>query len=158
MPTTYTATATGPGGMASDMVRIEVSARPAAVPVDIPVARISLDEDFRRTIEDVYFDYDIATIRPDQVPKLKALATWLLNHPEARIIIEGHCDERGGQEYNVALGDSRAFSASEFLRDQGVGKERLQQISYGEEKPVCRDENETCWSRNRRAHFVLINQ
>jgi peptidoglycan-associated lipoprotein len=155
--TTYTATATGPGGAASDTVRITVNPRPS-VPPPPPEATtaLSLDDEFKSKIQDVYFDYDMDKIRRDQELKLETLAAWLKTHPEARIVIEGHCDERGSQEYNVALGDSRAYAARIYLSSVGISADRMQAITYGEERPICREENESCWSRNRRAHFVLL--
>jgi peptidoglycan-associated lipoprotein len=155
-PTTYTATAVGPGGTASDTVRITVNARPAPpAPPEPSRPTVTLDDDFRSNVQDVYFDYDRATIRPDQTTKLEVLLGWLREHPATSIVIEGHCDERGSQEYNLGLGDSRASAARSYLTNAGISRDRLEIISYGEERPMCREENESCWSRNRRAHFVL---
>ena len=155
-PTTYTATAVGPGGTASDTVRITVNARPTPpAPPEPSKPTVTIEDDFRNNIQDVYFDYDRATVRPDQVPKLEVLLGWLREHPANSIVIEGHCDERGSEEYNLGLGDSRASSARSYLANAGISGDRLRIISYGEERPICREENESCWSRNRRAHFVL---
>jgi peptidoglycan-associated lipoprotein len=155
--TTYTATATGPGGSASDSVRVTVSARTtAAVPVPQPDRpSVSLDEDFRNNVQDVYFDYDRAAIQQAESAKLQLAARWLRDHSDAQIMIEGHCDDRGSEEYNLGLGDRRANAVKEFLLAQGISLSRVNTVSYGEERPVCRDEMESCRSRNRRAHFVL---
>jgi peptidoglycan-associated lipoprotein len=82
-------------------------------------------------------------------------AAWLRANPNAAVTIEGHCDERGTNEYNLALGDRRADSAKSYLVDLGIAASRLTTVSYGEERPVCSQQNEECWSKNRRAHFVV---
>ncbi len=105
----------------------------------------------------IYFDFDRYSIRDDATEILKGNARWLKDHPDARIQIEGHADERGSNEYNLALGDRRARSTMTFLRDLGVTNP-LSTISYGEEKPVCTESNESCWSRNRRAEFKIISR
>jgi peptidoglycan-associated lipoprotein len=154
--TTYTATARGPGGAATDSVRITVTSRPSdPAPPEPTRPTITLLEDFQRNIQDVYFDYDAAAIRSDQRARLAVLADWLREHPQTRIMIEGHCDERGNQEYNLGLGDLRASSVRSYLVDAGIARERLEIVSFGEERPVCREQDESCWARNRRAHFVL---
>jgi peptidoglycan-associated lipoprotein len=87
---------------------------------------------------------------------LKANADWLKKNPAARVEIEGHCDERGTNEYNLALGAKRAQAAKDYLVTLGIATERLSTISYGEEIPVCREQNESCWQQNRRDRFVII--
>jgi peptidoglycan-associated lipoprotein len=154
----YTLTATGTGGIATDVVRITVTSRNI---VEIPpesAARVArLDEDVLAQIEDVLFDCDRATVRLDQLPKVDTLATWLREHPETRIVIDGHRDERGNSEYNLGLGDRRATVIRERLQAIGIAVNRLEIISYGEERPVCSERSETCWSRNRRAQFTLAS-
>jgi peptidoglycan-associated lipoprotein len=104
----------------------------------------------------VLFDYDKYNIRADQEPKLLAIAAWLKQNAAVRFTTEGHADERGSQEYNIALGDERAASVKKYLIGQGIAEARINTVSYGEERPSCRDANETCWQENRRAAFVRI--
>jgi peptidoglycan-associated lipoprotein len=106
-------------------------------------------------LKEVYFDFDKYDLRPDARETLKANATWLKANPTAQVQIEGHCDERGTNEYNMALGYKRAQSVKDYLVTLGIGAERLTTISYGEELPVCREHNEGCWQKNRRAKFVI---
>lgn len=105
--------------------------------------------------EDIYFDFDKSDLKPETQEVLKSKAEWLRKNPGESVIIEGHCDERGTNEYNLALGDRRAQSAKNFLNDLGIAKSRLTTISYGEERPADPRQNEDAWSKNRRAHFVL---
>jgi peptidoglycan-associated lipoprotein len=105
--------------------------------------------------EDVYFEFDKSSLLPETQDNLRAKAKWLMGHPDVSAIIEGHCDERGTNEYNMALGDRRAGSAKSFLVDIGVADSRLTTISYGEEKPVDPESNEEAWAKNRRVHFVI---
>ena len=107
-------------------------------------------------LQDIFFDFDRYDLRSDARDTLRTNADWLKNNPSARIEIEGHCDERGTNEYNLALGAKRAQSAKDYLVTLGVSAERLSTISYGEEIPVCKEQTETCWRRNRRARFVVI--
>jgi peptidoglycan-associated lipoprotein len=162
--TSYTATATGPGGTAnSAAVTVTVNQPPAPpppprveTPAPPPPPRVSLDELFTRTMVPILFDFDKYSIRSDQEPKLLSIAAWLKQNPTVRFTIEGHADERGSQEYNIALGDERAASTKKYLVGQGVAENRMNTVSYGEERPVCRDSNEMCWQENRRAAFVRI--
>lgn len=105
--------------------------------------------------EDIYFDFDRSDLKPETQEILKRKAEWLRKNPGESVIIEGHCDERGTNEYNLALGDRRAQSAKNFLNDLGIAKSPLITISYGEERPADPLHNETAWSKNRRDHFVL---
>ncbi len=105
--------------------------------------------------EDIYFDFDRSDLKPVTQKILKGKAEWLRNNSGESVIIEGHCDERGTNEYNLALGDRRAQSAKNFLKDLGIAESRLTTISYGEERPADPRQNEDAWSKNRRAHFVL---
>ena len=106
-------------------------------------------------LADVYFDFDTHEIRAEDARILDQNAAWLLAHPTALVLIEGHTDERGTTEYNVGLGDLRAAAAMGYLASRGVPAVRMVAISYGKERPVCAEHNETCWSRNRRAHFLM---
>jgi peptidoglycan-associated lipoprotein len=105
--------------------------------------------------EDIYFEFDSSALLSMGQDILKRKADWLRKNPDAYVVIEGHCDERGTNEYNLALGDRRASSAKTFLVDLGISGSRLKTISYGEERPVDPGHNEEAWAKNRRAHFVL---
>ena len=105
--------------------------------------------------ENVYFDFDNATLDYQAQELLKQKAMWLRDYPEANVVIEGHCDERGTNAYNLALGERRAESAKAFLVNLGISDARLTTISYGEEKPLDMGQNEESWAKNRRAAFVL---
>ncbi len=107
--------------------------------------------------EDIHFDFDKYYIRPDAAEILKKKAQWLKEHPEVHLLIEGHCDERGTEEYNLALGERRANSAKEFLVNLGIDPKRISIISYGEERPVDPRSCEEAWAKNRRDHFVIIS-
>ena len=103
---------------------------------------------------DIFFDFDRYTIRTDALATLEGDARWLRNKQGQSLLIEGHCDERGTQAYNLVLGEKRAKSAKRYLEDLGIPASQLLTTSYGKEKPFCKDHNEGCWSKNRRAHFV----
>jgi len=105
--------------------------------------------------EDVHFEFDSITLSPAAQEILRKKARWLSENPGHFVTIEGHCDNRGTNEYNLALGDRRAHSARMFLVDLGIDESRMQTISYGEERPLDPGENEEAWARNRRAHFVI---
>jgi peptidoglycan-associated lipoprotein len=105
--------------------------------------------------EDVLFEFDIASLTAEAQEILRAKAEWLRDNPGVRVLIEGHCDERGTNEYNLALGDRRAFSSKAFLTDLGIDGARLSTISYGEERPIASGSSEDAWAKNRRAHFVI---
>ncbi|MDX1763580.1 MAG: peptidoglycan-associated lipoprotein Pal [bacterium] len=106
-------------------------------------------------LEDVYFNYDRFDLTPESREILADNATWLENNPGSVVQIEGHCDDRGSNEYNIALGDRRAKSVLNYLVTLGISSSRLSTISYGEEKPQCFSATEECWAQNRRAHFSL---
>jgi peptidoglycan-associated lipoprotein len=106
-------------------------------------------------VQDAYFDYDKASIRDDARSALAKTAEFLRSYPQVAIMIEGHCDERGSTEYNVALGDRRSDAAKDFLVSQGVATDRIQTVSYGKERPFCTQGNESCWQQNRRAHMRM---
>ena len=154
---TYTLTANGPGGRATRSATVTVSAPPPPPP---PAAKVvvSIDDRLQREVQDAFFDYDKSTIRDDARSTLTAdadaLKRILNDFPSATVTIEGHCDERGSAEYNLGLGDRRSTAAKEFLVQLGVPAGRLKTISYGKERPQCTESNETCWQKNRRAHFT----
>ncbi len=105
-------------------------------------------------LKDIYFDFDRADLRADARETLKANADWLKKNPTATVQIEGHCDERGTAEYNLALGARRAQSAKDYLVTLGIPEQRLSTVSYGQELPVCTEHNEDCWQKNRHDRFV----
>jgi peptidoglycan-associated lipoprotein len=151
--TTYTITASGPGGSTSSTATVTVNAPPPPPPPKGP----SDDELFLREVRDAYFDYDKADIRPDARAALSQTADFLKGHPSIKATIEGHCDERGSTEYNLALGDRRATAVKQYLVSLGVSADRLSTVSFGKEKPFCNESNESCWQQNRRGHFVKAN-
>jgi peptidoglycan-associated lipoprotein len=105
--------------------------------------------------EDIYFEFDSIRLAPEAQEILTQKAAWLRKNSGARVTIEGHCDDRGTNEYNLALGEGRAQSAQAFLMDLGIKASRLNSISYGEERPLVTGQNEEAWARNRRVHFVI---
>jgi peptidoglycan-associated lipoprotein len=107
------------------------------------------------TLRDVHFDFDRAAVRPEDARVLDANARWLVGHPGTLVLIEGHADERGTNEYNLALGENRARVTREQLVARGVAVSRITLVSYGEERPVCQQSIEACWAQNRRAHFLV---
>jgi len=104
---------------------------------------------------DIHFDYNDATIRPQDNDVLKANADYLTSHAQGRVQIEGHCDDRGSEEYNIALGARRAQAAKDYLATLGISSDRMSTISYGKELPLCTEETDDCWAQNRRDHFAL---
>jgi peptidoglycan-associated lipoprotein len=154
---TYTATATGAGGTASDSVRVTVRIPPPPTPSSAnPTPKpVNVTDLFKQNVQTVYFDYDDSEIRADQIPRLNAAASWLKARREIKFTIQGHCDERGSEEYNLGLGDRRANRVKEYLLQQGVEGSRIGIISYGEDRPGCREATEDCYQRNRRVEFVL---
>jgi len=110
---------------------------------------------FGANVKDVFFDYDKSDLRSDQSPTAQTDAAFLTQHPDIKILIEGHCDDRGSEEYNLALGDNRASSLKNSLVTQGVSADRIKTISYGKEIPFCSEDNEQCWQQNRRDHVGL---
>jgi peptidoglycan-associated lipoprotein len=106
-------------------------------------------------LEDIHFDFDKYEIRPGDETILQANAAWLRRNAGDLLLIEGHCDERGTNEYNVALGERRAKATVDYLVAQGVAAARITIVSYGEERPVCTAHNEACWAKNRRARFLV---
>src|SRR5215813_7494094 len=127
-----------------------------ATPAPSTTARPAV-QDFAAVAElaDVFFDFDKYDIRPSDARTLDSNANWLKSNPNHLVLIEGHCDERGTNEYNLALGERRAKSTMNYLVSQGVQANRITIISYGEERPQCTEHTESCWAKNRRAHFLV---
>jgi peptidoglycan-associated lipoprotein len=149
---------------AAPLQRRETAPAPAQTPqtrgpdaVMTPQERATLNEKLAR-LNDALFDYDKATIRDDASTVLKAdvgvIRDILANYPSQKLLVEGNADERGSEEYNLALGDRRARAAQEFLVSMGIPAAQLSLVSYGKERPICTDKTEDCWQRNRRAHVT----
>jgi len=149
--TTYTITANGPGGSANATARVNVSVPPPPVQ---KAPEPDLNELFMKEVRDAYFDFNKADIRPDAREALTKTGEFLRNYPQIRVTVEGHCDERGSTEYNLALGDRRAGAVKQYLVSLGISADRISTVSFGKEKPFCTQSNETCWQQNRRGHFV----
>ncbi|NMC66102.1 MAG: peptidoglycan-associated lipoprotein Pal [Acidobacteria bacterium] len=145
--------------------------QPKAEKVEQPVVKepvLSEEEIFqKKTLEEInqekplamiFFDYDRYEIRNDAGPVLEANAQWLKSHPTVKILVEGHCDERGTEEYNLALGEKRAKSAMNYLVSLGISPERVRIISYGKSQPLDPGHDENAWAKNRRAQFLIIEK
>jgi peptidoglycan-associated lipoprotein len=129
--------------------------QPARMPTEAQKKRI---EELLARIEDAYFDYNQHSLRPDAIKALQSDSTELrdiiVQYPDYHLTIEGHADERGSEEYNLALGDARAKAAKGYLVQVGIPDAQLHVVSYGKDKPVCEDHDEACWQKNRRIHIV----
>lgn len=152
--TTYTITASGPGGSADSSVRVTVAAPPPPPP---PPAAIDYGTLFLQEVKDAYFDFNKADIRNDARDALAKTADFLRKYPQIKVTIEGHCDERGSTEYNLVLGDRRAAAVKSYLVSLGISADRINTTSLGKERPICTESNEECWQRNRVGHFVKAN-
>jgi peptidoglycan-associated lipoprotein len=150
--TTYHLVAKGDGGSAEATARVIVSAPPA---VEVPTTNMSAEEAFKASVQDIFFDYDTYDIRADSQATLSKNASYLASHPDVKVVIGGYCDERGSNEYNLALGQNRADSARNALITAGVAANRIRVISYGKEKPFCSESTEECWQLNRRDGFTI---
>lgn len=149
---TYHLVAKGAGGTQEATTRLTVTQAPPPPQAATPSPT---DEDlFGQSVKDIYFDYDKSDIRPDQQSAIQADAQFLSQHSNIGFTVEGHCDDRGSTEYNLALGDQRASSVKSALVAAGVNANNIKTISYGKEKPFCMEDNESCWQQNRRGHFV----
>jgi peptidoglycan-associated lipoprotein len=148
MAPTTAAPSGGTGGGAATPTPAPATAAPTARPEP---------KEFRAVpeLKDIFFDFDKYDIRPADARVLDTNAGWLKSNANHLVLIEGHCDERGTNEYNLALGERRAKSAMNYLVSQGVQASRITIISYGEERPVCTEKTEQCWAQNRRAHFLV---
>lgn len=150
--TTYTLVAKGPGGTQDATVRVTVN---PLIAKKTSIQSASEEELFGANVKDIFFDYDKSDLRTDQNPAAQTDAGFLTQHHDIKILIEGHCDDRGSEEYNLALGDNRASSLKNSLVTQGVSEDRIKTISYGKERPFCSEDDEQCWRQNRRDHVTL---
>ncbi|MBM3557905.1 MAG: peptidoglycan-associated lipoprotein Pal [Alphaproteobacteria bacterium] len=140
------------GGQTAAPAPAPVAQQPARPAAPRPGSR----EDFLATVKDrVFFDYDKSDVRRDQAGSLDAQAAWLARYPNVTVTVEGHCDERGTREYNIALGNRRADAVKKYLVSKGVAANRVSVISYGKERPVALGSNEAAWSQNRRGVTVV---
>jgi peptidoglycan-associated lipoprotein len=149
--TTYHLVAKGDGGTAEATARVTVNGPPAVV---VPNSTMSEEEQFKSNVQDIFFDYDTYDIRGDAQATLSRDASYLVSHPEIKIVIGGYCDERGSNEYNLALGQNRADATKAALVTAGVAANRIRTVSYGKEKPFCTESTEECWQQNRRGGFT----
>src|SRR5215469_13850179 len=150
--TTYTLVAKGPGGIEEATTRVTVN---PIVSQGMSAPSATEEQLFGANVKDVFFDYDKSDLRSDQSPTAQTDAAFLTQHPDIKILIEGHCDDRGSEEYNLALGDNRASSLKNSLVAQGVSAGRIKTITYGKERPFCSQDDEQCWQQNRRDHVDL---
>jgi peptidoglycan-associated lipoprotein len=150
--TTYHLVAKGAGGTQDATARVTVNAAPAPPPS--AAYNATEEELFAQNVKDIYFDYDKDDIRASEQGSLQGDAQFLQQHPNIHITVEGHCDERGSTEYNLALGTNRADAVKNALIQAGVSGSRIKTITMGKEKPFCTESNESCWQQNRRGHFV----
>ncbi len=141
---------------AAEKARQEELARQAAIEEERLKEEAGLTQEARDMFlnDDIHFEFDSSTLTTEAQLILKKKAEWLQNNPEAMSTIEGHCDDRGTNEYNLALGDRRATSAKTFLVDLGISASRLTTLSYGEERPLALEKNEDAWAKNRRCRFT----
>ena len=135
----------------AEVVREKILPEEKLKTVALPTAK----EEARIEFKDVLFDYDRYNIRQDARAALNSTAEWLKKNKNINVVIEGHSDERGTNEYNLALGERRAKSVRDYLVSLGVASAQMTFITYGEEKPLCTEHNESCWQKNRMAHFVV---
>lgn len=147
--TSYRLLARGAGGSADASVRVTVNAAP------VVATHIGAEDEFKANVQDIFFNYDKSDVSSDAQATLARDAKYLLSHPTAKILIGGYCDERGSDEYNLALGQNRGDSVKKVLAEAGVSAARIRLISYGKEKPFCTEPTEACWQKNRRAGFSL---
>jgi len=153
--TTYRLTAQGPGGSTDATARLTV-VQPPPPPPPVAAPPAPTDEElFGKNIKDIYFDYDRYDLRAEDQATVDADAAFLKAHPSIKFTVEGHCDERGSTDYNLALGDNRANAARNALLKAGVSADQIKVISFGKEKPFCSESTEECWQQNRRDHFVF---
>jgi peptidoglycan-associated lipoprotein len=150
--TSYHLVARGEGGTADATARVTVSAPP---PVQQPTNTMSAEEEFKANVQDIFFDYDAYDVSGEAQGILSKDASYLASHANVKVVIGGYCDERGSNEYNLALGQNRATAAKNALVTAGVATSRIRVISYGKEKPFCSESNEACWQQNRRAGFSM---
>ena len=152
--TTYRLVAKGSGSSQEATARVTVNAPPPPPPPPAETTSLTEEQMFNQSVKDIYFDYDQYAVTAAQQSSITTSAQFLAAHPGIKFSVEGHCDERGSTEYNLALGDNRANSVKSALIQAGIPGDRIRTISYGKEKPFCSESTEDCWQQNRRGHFV----
>lgn len=160
--TTYRIVAKGEGGRAEAATVVTITKAPEAAASTPPTTEpppkpMTPEQEFAANVQDIFFDYDSYDVRPDNQPTLSKAASYLVSHPNLNVVVGGYCDDRGSNEYNVALGENRADSVKDALVNAGVAASRIRIVSYGKEQPFCTDETEECWQQNRRATIKLDN-
>lgn len=156
IPTVATSTTTTETRVANppDFVQPTPAVTVEPLPTDIEqLNRVAADKGYLR---DAFFAFDDSTLSADAQAALTASATWLKQNPQYNLLIEGHCDERGTEQYNLALGDRRANTARDFMVALGVDASRIRTVSYGEERPFDAGHDESAWAKNRRDHLVIV--
>jgi peptidoglycan-associated lipoprotein len=148
----YTLVAKGPGGTDDASARVTVNPVPA---VKVVAPQPSEADLFVKNMKDLFFDFSKGDVRPDEVPATNNDAEFLDQHPDIKIMVEGHCDDRGSEEYNIAFGVNRANALKQSLEHGGVSADRINTIGHGKEKPLCTADNEQCWQRNRSDHAAF---
>ncbi|MFZ3199597.1 MAG: peptidoglycan-associated lipoprotein Pal, partial [Candidatus Acidiferrales bacterium] len=146
----------GPGGSATASASVEVAAAPPPPPSPAPAAQPNISDLFDQNVKDAFFDLDKSDLRDDARAALTADAEFLRSYSDVKVSIEGHCDERGSEEYNLGLGQRRADAVKNYLVSLGISADRMTTMSWGKEHPFCTDHNEDCWQQNRRGHFVMV--
>lgn len=146
-----------PEPVKEEVVEPEVIDEPEKPQVEVaePAEEVTGFDPSRYNLEDIYFDFDKSELRPNALEQLNRYASVLRANPDLKVLVEGHCDERGTDEYNLALGERRAQRVLDYLVSAGIANERLKTISYGEMRPKAQGSNEDAWALNRRAHFKL---
>ena len=155
MTTTYHLTARGDGGSADATATVTLNPAQAAVAVPENNQPMTAEQMFKANVQDIFFDYDSYDVRTSDNSALSKAAAYLATHPEIKVVIGGYCDDRGSNEYNLALGENRANAAKKLLVQDGVSPNRLRVVSYGKERPFCTESTESCWQQNRRAGFSI---
>ena len=157
--TTYTASVAGPSGSGTCTARVTVTppvVKPGSVSESNLPAGGAASSSSSSPLTDIYFDYNQSTLRPDAQKALTQDEAYLQSHPDGKLRIEGYCDARGSEEYNLGLGDRRATAAKAYLVNLGIPSDRIATLSYGKDKPFCTDTTEECFQKNRRGHMVLL--
>ena len=156
VPTTTTVAAQPPVITNTDFVQTETQPRVTSEELSTNIEEANRQAQLRGFIKDAYFGYDEAALSADAQAALSESATWLKRNSQYNLLVEGHCDERGTEQYNLALGDRRANQVKQFLMTLGVDGGRIRTVSYGEERPFDPGHDESAWAKNRRAHLVLV--
>ena len=155
-PTTTPGAAPPPSGMAEQPSTGAPAPPPSAPMAGDDISSADLQTlNSRGYLKDAFFDFDKYDLREDARTALAADAQWLKRYSTIQVLVEGHCDSRGTEEYNLSLGQKRAASVKDYLASLGVDGARINTVSYGKTRPFCSEENEGCWQQNRRGHFVI---